>query len=213
MYTNIWHGIILGYFYIHNTCLHIYMYFWVGPYPIKRGCTWRVELGVGRWAWGPRACSSTDVLRSYKCWNESVNGSQTLGEIFSLYCVPSWTIFFKPCVCIIAFVVKLKYLKICCSLLLLCPFACSVSSAPKVSFPSSLSSTIFPGGSGQRLPLCGHPSLFWMHGFLALFVPHECRILLCSVLSVFLVWWVRALWSGMVWLIRLSPKATKSLSL
>lgn len=67
----------------------------------------------------------------------------------------------------------------------LCPFACSVSSASEVSFPFSLSSTIFPGGSDQRLPLYGHPSLFWMHGSLILFIPRECRILLCSV-SIFL---------------------------
>lgn len=202
-----------GIFYIHNTCLHIYMYFWVDPYPIKRGCLWRVEWGLGSGHGSPEPAALRDAWDCNKCLNESMNGSQNLGEIFSLCCVPSWTIciFFLLCLynCFSSKTKVCKNMLFSFAILSLC---LSVSSASKVSFPFSLSSTIFRGGSDQRLPLCGHPSFFWIRGSFTFFIPRECRILLRSVPSFLLVYWERALWSGMVWLIWLPPKATKSLS-
>lgn len=137
--------------------------------------------------------------------------SQRLGEIFSLYCMPYWTIWNFFLSCIYNCFCNKNENKMYCSLLELCSFGCLVSFASKVSFHFFIYH--FPSGFMSKIasvqPFIPLPSEF-MASSLNIY-HHEHSVLLSSVVSFFSPWWMRALWKRMVWFIQPSLKATKDL--
>lgn len=164
----------------------------------------------GKWGMGPQSLLQYMVHSKFTgVWMNQWVGVRGWKRflVFIVYLLELLEFFYFFYVYIIAFVIKLKHIKMCYLLLGICQFAFSVSSTSEA-FPFSFASTAFL----QKVQIKGHlcaaiySFLFWIQGFLTLYVPPWVLIPLCSVGPFFPAWWVRALWPGRVWFIQLSPK-------
>ena len=160
---------------VHCIYLYIYLYFWVNP------CIWRVELGLGRrhgaiaccsWACHSLLAHDEFIVSVWLNQRMRIRGWKRISHA-TFNCFLYHLYFFNTTfnslniftMYIIVFIIKWRRVKMCYSLLRLCPFASFLCFKRITSFLLQ-----FSFESDERLPLWRHAFFFLLNVWLPHFM-------------------------------------------